>query len=270
MLVMLRVLDIREGLYFLCLLAGTLGLLTVSAQGTVLVTPVAVAAFAIMRLSALEAPLSIDTRRLALMAACFGLATSVMLYLPKSASSILRHAKDAGRVAAMDGLPDIYKRLRVPLTSDLDAMRKSFDGNISAAAAYRAAHSVMPLNTLHAASPDEYLATLIDLKSAQTKCGTAGQKTAITDFTNAASSLLMHKPASAYAYLHYGRSFSREKHPTAERLFGDVQCIFDPRLPIEAEARDAIWDVYGSFFKANYRQAGKTTYWRVFVRKDSK
>ncbi len=266
-LALVGAITLREAVYFFCLLVGSCALVTVSAQGSALVTPVAVAVICLMRTLNDQKSFSPEVRRIAVAVAAFGIATSITLYLPKSLSSIIRHAKATANTTALEGLPKAYSRLRVPRTSDLEKLRASFDGKIDAASAYKVARSMRPLSTMHAPFPDEYLLTLVGLNKARQLCTTSGNKLAVTDFANAAASWLGEKPASGYAYMHYGRSFSHQSHPTAQRLFGDVTCLLDPKLPIEAEAREAIWDIYGSYFGKVFRQAGETTFWRVYVRK---
>lgn len=255
----------RVQVYFACLIVGTLGLLTVSAQGLALVTPIAVGAYA---LTALMSRPDRETVRIAVLAAGLGFATSIAEYAPKAVTTILQHARDAATATPIEGLPEAYGRLRVPRINDLAQLNSVMREAGSPAAAYRQARAHPPLNTQHAAFPDEYLATLVDLVRAKTLCGKHAMNTAVTDFTNPAPSMLGHPPVGAYAYLHYGRSFSHERHLEAGKLFRGVNCIFDPKLPIEAEARDAIWDIYGAYLKSNFTEAGSSTYWNVYVRRD--
>jgi hypothetical protein len=262
MLLLLGRLTWLELLYFAALLLGSLVLLTQAAQGFLLVTPLAIAVFALTR--ALASPPG-ERQRIATTAIVIGLGSSVMMLLMPAAFSIARHAKDARAAPPLEGLPAAYARLRVPHDVDLARLRRSFEGTIGAREAYLAARGPLPLSRFHSSFPSEYLASLVEMGEASKACGARAARAAVLDFTNMAPSFLGQAPSSGYVYMHFGRSFTPSKHPAAERMFVDVGCLLDPKLPIEAEARDAIWAIYGEHLRSRYRPAGETTFWRVLV-----
>lgn len=253
-----------ELLYFALFLGGCLVLLTQAAQGFTLVAPLAVGTFALTR--CLRGPQG-ERQALAACAIAIGLLTGLMMLLPPAVVNIVRHAKDASATEPIAGLPPVYGRLRVPQDVDLDLLRRSLEGAISSREAYLAARRQLPVSTIHAPFPSEYLYSLTDLVKASKLCGPLAERPAVLDFTNMAPSFLGKAPSSGFVYMHYERSFSPTKHLPYERMFGDVDCLLDPKFPIEVKAQDGIWSIYGDQLRSKFVPAGETIFWQVHARR---
>jgi hypothetical protein len=257
-----------ELVYFLLLLTGSVMLVALSAQGFLIVTPLAVACFGLTR--CLNEPDGERRHGWALSAIAIGFTVSLFMLLPPAIFTTWRHARDIRTAVPLQGLPAAYASLRVPRDVDLDLMRRAFEGTLAPDEAYRAARIHRSYSTLHPLFPSEYLFTLLDLSKAVQYCGGTEPRAALVDFADLAPSVLGIPPASGYTYMHFGRSFTDKNHLPAVRLFGGVDCLLDPKLSIEPLAHDAIWKIYGGYFESNFRSAGTTTFWNVLVRSNGK
>lgn len=252
---------VRELGFFVCLWGGSLLLLSQSDQGLMLVTPLAAGAFALAALSRL------GVREATWVAATLVGCGALMLLAP-SAAAIARHAMQARQLAAVEGLPETYRSLRVA-GGGVDPARldRAMTSQLSAPAAFALARGDAPLTTANALPEREYAAILARLPAARELCGEARTRTAVLDYVNVSSSLFGHPPAGGWANLHWRRSFSPAGHVPPERLLKGVGCLFEPKLPQSPAAAEGIRVVYGAFIDAQFPVAGETPYWRVRVRR---
>jgi len=256
-----------EFLFFFALVAGSIVLLTVSTGGANLVAPLAVA---VVALSVLARQSKTLLNRAPLWAAAVAFAFGFWTYFFPAANAIVRHNWYAGRSAPIENMPRSYSSLRVPSEIDLKPMIAAFDNRLSGADAYAAARSKVPLSTINALFVNEYAFTLTDLPNAQLLCGIAKERTAILDTANVSSSLLGLQPVGGYTWAQFMRGYSESVHWPSDKMFLDVECLFDPKLPDNPAARDGLWLVYGAMIRDSFREVGETEFWRVFVRNDKR
>jgi len=238
---------------------------SVSTQGSALLVPLAVA-------TAVVAWLSRDLRserdRLALAAAGLAFTSGILNYFPPASASLLRHATIAGSLEPIHGLPKTYAGLRVPKDADLASLQGAFEGTINPGEAYVSARSQALPSVFDNLLPSEYVTSLDNLTIARAFCGNAGNRTAILDFANVSSSFLAHPPVGGYTYVRFDRSFDEAFHLQPERMFSGVDCIFDPKLPVDPEVHKELLLVYGTWLDGNFKQVGESEFWRVMVRKN--
>jgi hypothetical protein len=252
-----------EFIFFIALVAGSIVLLTVSTGGANLVAPLAVAVAA---LSVLVRQSKTLPNRAPLWAAVVAFAFGFWTYFYPAANAIVRHNWYAGRSAPIENMPRSYSSLRVPSEIDLKPMIAAFNNRLGGADAYAAARSKVPLSTINALFVNEYAFTLTDLPNAQLLCGDAKERTAILDTANVSSSLLGLQPVGGYTWAQFMRGYSESVHWPSDKMFLDVECLFDPKLPDNPAARDGLWLVYGAMIRDSFREVGETEFWRVFVR----
>ena len=256
-----------EFIFFTALLAGSIVLLTASSQGAYLVAPLAVA---VVALSVLAGQWKTLPDRTPLWAAAVAFAFGFWTYFFPATNAIIRHNLYAGRSAPIENMPRSYSSLRVPSEIDLTPMAAAFDNRLTGAEAYAAARSKVPLSTINALFVNEYAFTLTDLPNAQLLCGNAKDRTAILDTANVSSSLLGLQPVGGYTWAQSRRGVSETVHWPSDKMFSDVGCLFDPKLPDNPAARDDLWLVYGAMIWDSFREVGETKFWRVFVRNDKR
>jgi hypothetical protein len=252
----------REGIFLVLLLVGSVPLLSQSAQGSTLVTPVAIAIIAVTRLHRADPS---SARRAALWVSMLGLVIGLSGLVVPAAVALTRHTILAQRAAPVSGMPFNYRSLRVIDDIDTARLDAAFAGRLDGAQAYAAARARVPRENKNALYENEYAHTIAALDQARELCGTERDRTAILDFANISSSLFGHPPAGAWTYLHWDRSFGPNAFVPGQRLFSGVGCLFDPKLPQNPAAHDGIWTVYGDYLRSAYRVAGETPFWRVLV-----
>jgi hypothetical protein len=256
-----------EFIFFTALVTGSIMLLTLSTQGTYLVAPLAIA---VVALSVLARQCKALPERIALWAAAVAFAFGFCTYFLTSANTIVRHNWYAGRSEPIENMPRSYSSLRVPSEIDLKPMLAAFDNRLTGAEAYEAARSSVPLSTINALFVSEYAVTLTDLPNAQLLCGNASSRTAVLDTANVSSSLLGLPPVGGYTWAQYMRGFNESVHWPSDKMFSDVGCLFDPKLPDNPATRNGLWLVYGAMIQDSFKEAGETRFWRVFVHKDTR
>lgn len=246
----------------LLLLGGSFFLLSQSSQGMVLVTPVAIAVIAVMRLSN---PDGSSTQRLALWVGLIAVAGGFAALVAPAAASLVRHERWAIHATPIPGMPVTFRSLRVIDDSDIAALDTAFTAGSGGAEGFAAARTRDQRFTLNALREGEYAHTVTKLAEAHELCGSERDRTAVLDFADVSESLFGHAPVGGWSYLHWGRSFSANAFVAPERLFAGVGCLFDPKLPQNPPSHTGIWAVYGDYLRTHYRLAGETPFWRVLV-----
>ncbi len=254
--------DWRDAVLAILLVCGPLLLLSQSAQGMVLVTPVAIAVIAVTRLSTVDTG---DTQRLALWISLVALIGGFAALATPAALQLGRHTVFARRASPIAGMPANYRSLRVIDDGDIAALDAAMNGSAEAAKTYAASHTRANRFSRSPLFEEDYAHTIAKLAAARELCGSERDRTAVLDFANVSASLFGHPPAGAWAYLHWNRSFSATAFVPPRRMFAGVGCLFDPKLPQYPETHAAIWQVYGDYLRAHYRPAGETPYWRVLT-----
>jgi hypothetical protein len=254
--------DWRDGVLAALIFCGPVLLLSQSAQGMVLVTPVAIAIIAATRLAA-AAPS--PARRVAMWASLIAAIAGLTSLAVPAALAIGRHTVAAIHASPIAGMPYSYRSLRVIDDGDIAAMDAAMTGSSDSIRTYIASHTRVNRLSRDPLFENEYAHTIAKLAPAREVCGSERDRTAILDFANVSSSLFGHPPAGTWAYLHFGRSFSAEAYVPPARLFAGAGCLFDPKLPQFPETHAAIWTVYGEYLRTHYRVAGETPFWRVLV-----
>jgi hypothetical protein len=86
-------------------------------------------------------------------------------------------------------------------------------------------------------------------------------------FSNPFPALLGAKsPKGAPIWLHFGRSFSAEVHPTAKVLLGDVGCILQAKGGDDSSV--ALMNIYGVAIREAFRPTAQNAQWQLWTRKD--
>lgn len=68
-------------------------------------------------------------------------------------------------------------------------------------------------------------------------------------------------------YAASGYLMSKEAHLPNEVMFRDVNCILEPKLPVQVGYRDALLDIYGPFLSQSFEQSFESDLWTVFRRR---
>jgi hypothetical protein len=256
--------DIRDAIFAVLLVAGSLLLLGQATQGLVLVTPVAIAVIAVTRLAIVDAT---PIQRMALWLSLVAFVAGFIALTVPAAVTIAHEAKYAlaTRNHPIMGMPANFRSLRVIDDGDVAALDAAMTGSPDAAKAFIAARARVQRLTRDPLFENEYAHTIAKLAQARELCGSERDRTAILDYVNISSALFGHRPVGGWSYLHWGRSFSATAFVPAPRLFAGVGCLFDPKLPQFPETHAGIWSVYGDYLHAHYRPAGETPFWRVYV-----
>ncbi|MGZ8884869.1 MAG: hypothetical protein ACXW0U_08180 [Halobacteriota archaeon] len=252
--------------YYICLIGGSVVLLSQCAQGNYLVPLLAVPIAAVTLIVNAEG----DRNRLAVWVAVVSLTYGLVTYMVPSLLAIKRHTADAVSTTPIAGLPKAYASLRIPTLEgiDLAQMDDAFDRRMSSGDAFALARSVYLPPNHNVLSESEYAHTLVKLVVARNLCGKAADQAAILDFANPSSSLFGYTPVGGYAYVHFNRSFNSSANWDPERMFLGVACLLDPKLPQGPSHHAGLWSVYGPYLREGFRLAGETEYWRVLVRRD--
>lgn len=266
LLAMLAVGRVNPGqvVFYLCLIGGSIVLLSLCSQGAYLVAPLAIPIAATTSIARTGS----DRNRLAMWVAVAALAYGLLTYIAPALLAIKHHAKYASSMPVA-GLPQAYASLRVPteIKANLTKLDDAFGGKLRPEEAFAAAREYALPSQWNVLFETEYAHTLVKLVDARNLCGKSADRFAILDFANPSSSLFGLAPVSGYTYAHFDRSFSLLAHWAPERMFRDVDCLLDPKLPQGPEHREGLWSVYGSYLTKTFQPAGETDYWRVFVRR---
>jgi len=255
--------NFRQLMLFASLLTGSIILVTQSAQGPYLVTPLAIP---VMVLTELTLDRDVPPEKMALWATVVALLVGFSTYFFPASKAIVRHAWFASQSVPIENISRSYASLRVPPDVNLKPLDEAFSNVIDGAQAYAAARARSPTSTVNPLFDIEYAHVLTDLPNARALCARAGDRTSILDHINASSSLLGHRPVGGYVYAHIGRSINEFFHWPAEKMFAGVDCLFDPKLPFDSDARNGLWLVYGAAITSTFTDAGETRFWRVLVR----
>ncbi len=254
--------------FYLCLIGGSIVLLSQCAQGYYLVPLLAMPIAAITLIANAEGV----HNRLAMWIALASLSYGFLTYMMPALMILRHHTADTARTAPIDGLPEAYASLRIPTLEGIDLAKvdNAFDRKMNSDEAFALARSVELPPARNVLYEGEYAHTLVKLADARKLCGKAADRAAILDFVNPASSLFGYQPVSGYAYAHFNRSFSASVHWAPERMFSGVDCLLDPKLPQGPGHREGLWNVYGPYLKEKFLPVTETEYWRVFVRNSSR
>lgn len=255
----------REIAFYTCLIGGSVALLSLCSQGAYLVAPLAIPIAVTTFIARTEG----DRNRLAMWVAATGLAYGLLTYIAPSLLAIKHHTKYAADSTAIAGLPQTYASLRVPteIKANLTKLDDAFGGKLRPEQAFAAARVYALPSQWNVLFESEYAHTLVKLVDARKLCKKAADRIAILDFANPASSLFGLSPVSGYTYAHYDRSFGLSAHWAPERMFLDVDCLLDPKLPQGPEHQAGLWRVYGPYLTETFQLTGETDYWKVFVRR---
>ena len=254
--------DRRDAVLAALLCGGSIVILSQSAQGMVLVTPVAIAVIAVARLSGAEAT---SARRMALWVSLVAVVAGFVALATPAVLMLGRHTINAAHATTPGNMPFNYRSLRVIDDGNVAALDAAMTGSADSAKTYAASHLRTQRFNRSPLFENEYAYTIAKLAAARDLCGSERDRTAVLDFANMSSSLFGHPPAGAWTYLHWQRSFSADASVPPARLFAGVGCLFDPKLPQFPETNAGIWSVYGNYLRAHYRLAGETPFWRVFI-----
>jgi hypothetical protein len=255
--------DWRDAVFAVLLICGSFLLLSQSAQGLTLVTPVAIAVIAVTRLAIMDAT---EAQRIALWVSLVATVAGFAALATPAAFAIGKEAAYAGRTRPIQGMPANYRSLRVIDDADVAAFDAAMTGSAETAKTFTAARVPIQRFSRDPLFENEYVHTIAKLSEARELCGTERDRTAVLDFANVSASLFGHPPAGAWAYLDWGRSFSPSAFVPAPRMFTGVGCLFEPKLPQNPASVAGIWTVYGDYLHDHYRLAGETPFWRVLVR----
>jgi hypothetical protein len=258
--------NLRRLTFFASLVAGSIILVTQSAQDPYLVAPFAIPVIVLTKLT-----FDRDTspEKMAIWATVVALLFGFSTYFFPASKAIVRHAWFAGQSVPIENMSHNYVSLRVPPEVKLRPLDEAFNNGIDGAQAYAAARATTPTNTINPLFDIEYAHTLTDLPNAQALCGRAGDRTSILDIINASSSLLGHRPVGGYVYAHFGRNLNELFHWPDGKMFAGIDCLFDPKLPYDSTSRNGLWLVYGAAITSKFTHVGETRFWRVLVRNDT-
>ena len=256
--------DFRQLAFFGCVVVGSIILVTLSFQDPYLITPFAIPAIVLTKLTSDR---EILAARMTFVATLVAFVFGFSLYFFPALEAILKHAWFANHSLPIEGMPRAYASLRVPSEISLDPLDRAFSNTIDGAQAYAAARSAQPPPTPDHVYAVEYAHTLTDLPNAQGLCGADSQRTLILDFANVSSSLLSQRPVGGYADANFPRGFNQSFHWPEERIFAAVDCLLDPKLPADPATKNGLWLVYGDAIRNRFTTAGQTRFWRVLIRR---
>jgi hypothetical protein len=257
----------RHIAFYICLIGGSIILLSQCVQTSYLVPTLAIPIATVTLIAGTEG----NRNRLAIWVAVAALTYGLITYMVPSLLSIRSNTPDA-RTSTIAGLPQAYASLRIRTEKgfDLGEMDDTVGKRISPAEVFPAARSPIPAGLFYgqSLSLNGYAHTLVNLVVARNLCGKAADRTAVLDFANLSSSLFGHPPVSGYTYAHFGRSFGLSAHWEPERMFWGVDCLLNPKLPLDPTNNAGLWSVYGPYLTKKFLLTGETDYWRVLVRRD--
>jgi hypothetical protein len=111
-----------------------------------------------------------------------------------------------------------------------------------------------------------YLATLEDGARALASLGGPPNRVLVLDFVGPFSAGLgLRPPSGDSTWHHWGRTLDETHSLAPERLFGDVQVVMDPKLPIETWTADGLRTIYARYLGDYFELARETAHWRIYV-----
>ena len=104
------------------------------------------------------------------------------------------------------------------------------------------------------------------LQAAQPRCGTV----AALDFAQPFAALLALPPSRSFLWaVHVGRSVSFDSAPPGPLLFADVQCVMQPKRPLEPKSTAFLLEVYGGHLDGAFRLEAENADWRLLRKRKS-
>src|SRR5262249_49789344 len=74
-------------------------------------------------------------------------------------------------------------------------------------------------------------------------------------------------PRGGCLFWHYGRVTDREHHPSADRAFGDVTMVMEPRRSLTPGETAFLRETYGAVLDSEFEKVGESRLWFVLRRK---
>jgi hypothetical protein len=60
------------------------------------------------------------------------------------------------------------------------------------------------------------------------------------------------------------RTFSLNRHPSADKMFHNITCVMVPNVPICYPCRELLLRIYGEFLKSRFTITAETDYWKLY------
>jgi hypothetical protein len=86
------------------------------------------------------------------------------------------------------------------------------------------------------------------------------------DFANPFPLMRATPPAGGMAWFHYQRTFTEQYHPSAARLFGGVDCLMVPKLPVSRGETAWLLKIYGPYVTDHFKQRIESPFWILLTR----
>lgn len=60
------------------------------------------------------------------------------------------------------------------------------------------------------------------------------------------------------------RTFSLNRHPSADKMFESITCVMVPKMPVCYPCRELFLRIYSEYFKSGFTITGETDYWKLY------